>query len=73
MRPFVKFSCFLPELWSFKLPKVMHYIYIYIFIYITHINCFNRLGFFGDIRKKLQKMHYFWQFKDHNAASKDGN
>ena len=38
-----------------------------------YVNWFNRLRFLAKISTKLQKMHSFWQFKDHNTGRKHGN
>ena len=38
-----------------------------------YVNYFNRLRFLAEISTKLQKMHCFGQFKDHNSESKHGN
>ena len=35
--------------------------YTYIYIYK---NCFNRLSFLAEVSTKLQKMHFFGQFKE---------
>ena len=46
--------------------KTFRSIYIY-------VNCFNRLRFLAEVSTKLQKMHFFGQFKDHNSGRKHGN
>ena len=38
-----------------------------------YINCFNRLRFLAEVSTKLQKMHFFGQFKDYNSGRKHGN
>ena len=38
-----------------------------------YINCFNRLRFLVEVSTKLQKMHFFGQFKDYNSGRKHGN
>ena len=38
-----------------------------------YVNCFDRLRFFAEVSTKLQKMHFFRQFKDHNSGGKYGN
>ena len=38
-----------------------------------YVNCFNRLRFLAEVSTKLQKMHFFGQFKDHNSGRKHGN
>ena len=38
-----------------------------------HVNCFNRLRFLAEVSTKLQKMHFFEGFEDHNSGRKDGN
>ena len=37
------------------------------------VNCFNTLRFLAETSTKLQKMHFFGQFKDHNSGRKYGN
>ena len=37
------------------------------------VNCFNRLRFLAEVSKKLQKMHFLGQSKDHNSGRKHGN
>ena len=37
------------------------------------MNVFNRLTFLAEVITKLQKMHLFRQFKDHNSGSKHEN
>ena len=32
--------------------------------------CFNRFKFLAEASTKLQKMHFFGQFRDHNSGSK---
>ena len=34
-----------------------------------YVNWFNRLWFLAEVSTKLQKMHFFGQFKDHNSGS----
>ena len=36
-------------------------------------NCFNRLRFLAEVSTKLQKMHFFGQFKDHNSGRNHRN
>ena len=36
------------------------------------MNCFNRLRFLTEVSTNLQKMHFFWQFKDHISERKKG-
>ena len=38
-----------------------------------YVNCFNRFRFLAEVSTKLQKMHFFRQFKDHNWGRKHGN
>ena len=38
-----------------------------------YVNYFSGLKFCAEISTKLQKMHYFGQFKDHNSRGKDGH
>ena len=38
-----------------------------------YVNCFNRLRFLADVSTKLQNMHIFGQFKDHNSGRKHRN
>ena len=38
-----------------------------------YVNCFNRLRFLAEVSTKLQKMHFFGQFKNHNSGKKHGN
>ena len=38
-----------------------------------YVNCFNRLRFLAEVSTKLQKMHFFVQFKDHNSGKKRGS
>ena len=38
-----------------------------------YVNCFNRLRFLDKVSTKLQKIHFFRQFKDHNSRRKHGN
>ena len=38
-----------------------------------YVNCFNRLRFLAEVSTKLQKMHFFGQFKDHNSGRKHEN
>ena len=35
-----------------------------------YVNCFNRLRFLAEVSTKLQKMHFFGQFKDRNSERK---
>ena len=42
------------------------------FRYIN-VNCFNILRFFVEVSSKLQRMHFFRQFKDHNSGTEHGN
>ena len=35
-----------------------------------YINCFNRLRFFVEVSTKLQKMHFFGQFKEENMETR---
>ena len=37
----------------------------------VYLDCFNRLTFYAQVNTKLQKMSFFWQFKDH--ISQEGN
>ena len=36
-------------------------------------NCFNTLSFLAEVSTRLQKMHPFGQFKDHNSGRKHRN
>ena len=38
-----------------------------------YLNCFNRLRFLAEVIPKLQKMHFFRQFKHHNSGREHGN
>ena len=38
-----------------------------------YVNCFSRFRFLAEGSKKMQKMHLFGQFKDHNSGRKHGN
>ena len=38
-----------------------------------YINYFNRLRFLAEVSTKLQKIHFFGQFKDHTSGIKNGN
>ena len=38
-----------------------------------YVNCFNILRFLAEVSTKLQKMHFFGQFKDCNSWRKHGN
>ena len=38
-----------------------------------YVNCFNILRFLAEVSAKLQKMHFFGQFKDCNLWRKHGN
>ena len=38
-----------------------------------YVNCFNKLRFLSEISRKLQTMHFFGQFKDHNSGRKHWN
>ena len=38
-----------------------------------YVNCFNTPRFLAEVSTKLQKMHLFGQFKDHNSERKHGN
>ena len=38
-----------------------------------YVNSFNRLRCLAKFSTKLQKMHFFGQFKDHNSRKKYGN
>ena len=38
-----------------------------------YVNCFNRLNVLAEVRIKLQKMHFFRQFKDHNSEAERVN
>ena len=38
-----------------------------------YVNCFNRLRCLAEISTKLQKMHFFGQFKEYNSGRKHGN
>ena len=38
-----------------------------------YVNCFNRLTLLAEVSTKLQKIHFFGQFKDHNSGKKHGN
>ena len=40
---------------------------------LQHVNCFNRLWFLAEVSTKLQKMHFFRQFKDQNFGRKHEN
>ena len=37
------------------------------------VNWFNRLRFVAEVKTKLQKMHFFRQFRGHNSGRKYGN
>ena len=39
----------------------------------TYVSCFIRLRFLAEVSTKLQKMHFFGQFKDYNSERKHGN
>ena len=38
-----------------------------------YVNCFNILRFLAEVSTKLQKIHFFGQFKDYNSGRKHGN
>ena len=38
-----------------------------------YVSCFNRLRFLAEVSTKLQKIHFFEQFMDHNSGRKHGN
>ena len=38
-----------------------------------YVNCLKRLRFFTEVSIKLQKMHFFGQFQDHNSGKKHEN
>ena len=38
-----------------------------------YVNYFNRLRFLAEVSTRLQKMHFFGQFKDHNSGRNNGN
>ena len=38
-----------------------------------YVNCFNRLRFLAEVSTKLQKMHFFRQFKNHKSGRKHRN
>ena len=38
-----------------------------------YVNYFNTLRFLAEVSTKLQKMHFFGQFKDHKSERKHGN
>ena len=38
-----------------------------------YVNCFNILNFFCWGQYKIEKMHLFWQFKDHNSGREHEN
>ena len=38
-----------------------------------YVNCSNTLRLLAEASTKLQKMHFFAQFKDHNSGRKHGN
>ena len=38
-----------------------------------YVNCFNRLRSLAEVSTKLQKIHFFGQFKDHISERKHGN
>ena len=38
-----------------------------------YVSCFNKLRFHAEVSIKLQKMHFFGQFKDHNSGRKHVN
>ena len=38
-----------------------------------YVNYFSRLRFPAEVNTKLQKVHFFVQFKDHNSSKKNGN
>ena len=38
-----------------------------------YVNCFNTCRFLAEVSTKLQKMHLYGQFKDHNSGRKHGN
>ena len=62
--------------WSVAQTPINHIIFwntvIKIFTSI-YVNCFNRIRFLAEGSTKLQKMHFFGQFKDHNSRRKHGN
>ena len=37
-----------------------------------YVNCFHILRFLAEVGAKLQKMHFFGQYKDHNSGRKHG-
>ena len=38
-----------------------------------YVSCFNRLRFLAAVSTKLQKIHFFEQFMNHNSGRKHGN
>ena len=38
-----------------------------------YVNCFSTIRFLAEVSTKLQKMHFYGQFKDHNSGRKHGN
>ena len=40
---------------------------------LKYVNYFNRLRFFAEISKNMQKTDFFRQFKNHNSGRKHGN
>ena len=52
------------ENWDFWSPLTLICIYV---------NCFNRVRFLTEVSTKLQKMHFFREFKDHNSEREHGN
>ena len=38
-----------------------------------YVNCFDRLRFLAEVSTKLQKMHFFRQFKDYKSGREHGN
>ena len=62
--------------WTVAQPSIRHIILwktiIKTFRFI-YVNCFNTLRFPAEVRTKLQKTHFFGQFKDHNSGRKHVN
>ena len=59
----INFSCIYSIFWK-SVMRTFRCIYV---------NCFNRLRFLAEVSTKLQKMHFFRQFKDHNSGREHGN
>ena len=40
---------------------------------MQYVNCLNKVRFLAKVSTKLQKMHFFIQFKNHNSGTKHEN